>query len=107
MPHDDITLCDIADALRRIIRFTAGMTRESFLADDKTQAAVVRQFEIVGEAAKRLSEEAKNKYSRLPWRQMAGMRDKLIHAYDEVDNDRVWQTICKDVPRLLEELDKL
>ena len=107
MQRDRITLEDIREALRRILSFTIGLTQESFLNDEKTQAAVVRQLEIIGEAAKRLSPEFRDAHPSFPWREMAGMRDKLIHGYDEVDLELVWQTVVKDVSKLATEFEML
>ncbi len=85
MSRDDVTVTDLLAAASRIGRFVAGMDRDAFLEDEKTRSAVLHELLVIGEAAKRLSEAFRSANPRLPWRQMAGMRDKLIHAYDAVD----------------------
>ncbi|TAJ43886.1 HepT-like ribonuclease domain-containing protein [Methanofollis fontis] len=97
-------LRDIADALERIEEFTAGMTYEEFLHDDRTKSAVIRKFEIIGEAAKGVPASVKQNYPAVPWREMAGMRDKLIHAYFGVDTMLVWRTVVNRVHELRREI---
>jgi len=76
---------DIVAAMESIEEFIAGMDLASFRADDKTASAVMRKLEIIGEAVKRVPEEVRQRYSHVPWKEMAGMRDKLIHFYFGVD----------------------
>ena len=80
---------------------------QEFRNNHMLQDAVIRETEIIGEAAKNLSVDFKNKYSDIPWRQIAGMRDKLIHGYFGVDLDAVWDTATIDVPSLKERLEEI
>lgn len=91
---------DILLAIERIESFVAGMDYESFVADDKTLSAVVRKLEIIGEAVKQLPESFTSIYPVIPWKQIAGMRDKLIHFYFGVDPLLVWQTVRNRLPEL-------
>jgi len=80
------------------------MSYEDFLDDRKTQDAVIRNIEIIGEATKNLSNDLQDSYSEIPWRDMAGMRDKLIHHYFGVDNRLVWSAAHKELPDILPSL---
>lgn len=93
-------LRDIADAVSDIGAFTKGLSCAAFLNDKKTINAVIRSVEIIGEAAKKLPPSLKNKHTSVPWKKMAGMRDKLIHEYFGTDLGILWQTVKKDIPAL-------
>lgn len=80
--------------------FVASMDRSAFLDDRKSQSAVLHQLVIIGEATKRLSEEFRNRHAQIPWREIAGLRDRLVHAYDRVDLDRVWIVLERRLPVL-------
>lgn len=107
MERDDATLLDIARAAHLIQTFIAGMGKEDFLADQKTQSAVLHQLTILGEAVKRLSRTFRDHHPILPWTLMSGMRDHLIHGYDTVDLDEVWNTVSRDIPDVLTRLTPL
>jgi len=98
-------LSDIQEAMRRIAEYTAGMTYQAFLEDTKTQDAVVRNLEIIGEATKNLSKELRERYSDVPWKGMAGVRDRLIHHYFGVNLDIVWQIVRDELPKVASQLD--
>ena len=95
---------DIMTAITQIESYTRGMTREAFMRDAKTIDAVVRNIEILGEAAKHIPDAWKVKYPAIPWKQIAGTRNKVIHEYFSVDEAILWQTIQEDIPRLKDEM---
>ena len=97
--RDRLFLQHIIDAIADIEAFTAA-GREAFMADRKTQSAVVRQLEIIGEAVKNLGTSLTGRETGVPWRQIAGTRDRLIHGYFKVDLDAVWSMIEQDLPAL-------
>jgi len=100
-------LNDIKNAIISIESFVEGMNFEQFINDDKTSSAVIRKFEIIGEATKNIPENIREKYSQIPWKEIAGMRDKLIHAYSEVDLKLVWMTIKQRIPELKTIIEKM
>lgn len=91
-------LSDIVAGMDSIERFVEGMTFDEFQQDDKTASAVIRKFEIIGEASRNIPEEVKGKHPEVPWKEMSGMRDRLIHAYFGVDYALVWFTIKNRLP---------
>lgn len=91
-------LQDILDAMLAIEQFVEGIGFEEFKEDDKTSSAVVRKLEIIGEAAKQITDDIKSKYPQLPWKEMAGMRDRLIHFYFGIKYELVWHTIKDVIP---------
>ncbi len=95
---DDAFLRDIQEAVQRIGEYIAEIEYHQFLDDRKTQDAVIRNLEIIGEAVKNLSTTVRTTHSTLPWKQMAGVRDRLIHAYFGVNLDIVWQIVTGELP---------
>lgn len=93
-------LSDILKAFEAIENFVEGQSIEDFKKDDKTSSAVIRKFEIIGEAAKQIPENIKQEYLSIPWKEMAGMRDKLIHFYFGVNYELIWQTIKNRIPEI-------
>jgi len=102
-----IYLKDIKMAITSIEEFIEGLDFNQFKVDDKTSSAVIRKFEIIGEATKNIPEIIKKQYPEIPWKDIAGMRDKLIHAYSEVDLKLVWTTIHQRLPNLKSTIEKL
>ncbi len=101
---DRLYLVHIRECIGRIQEYTA-LGKADFMSSTKTQDAVVRNFEIIGEAAKRVSDETRQRYPQVPWRTMAGLRDVLIHNYMSVDLERVWGFVERDLPGLAIQLD--
>lgn len=100
MRNQNLYLKDILTAIAAIEEFVKGMDFDEFKEDDKTQSAVIRKFEIIGEATKKIPESIKKKHPEIPWNDMAGMRDKLIHFYFGIDYKLVWQTIKHRLPQI-------
>lgn len=99
MKDDQLYLVHIAECIERIESYTRG-SKQVFVESTLIQDAVVRNFEIIGEATKRLSQQSKNARPDVPWRRIAGLRDVLIHNYMGVDLERVWGVIEQELPGL-------
>ena len=100
-------LKDIISAIESVEEFVEGMSLEELAKDDKTSSAVIRKFEVIGEAAKHLPDKLKQKHSEIPWKKIVGMRDRLIHAYFGIDFKLVWEVIRIELPLLRSKLKKV
>ena len=105
--RDDIKLLDIEECIRRIELFTLNMDYSIFIEDIKTQDAVTRNLEIIGEAVKSLSENFKLQHNDIKWSEIGRLRDKLIHQYSGINYDIVWSIIINDIPKLKKNLSEL
>jgi uncharacterized protein with HEPN domain len=106
MTRDRSYLVHARDAIEWVLRHTAE-GREAFFAERKTQDAVLRNLEILGEAVKQVSGNLKAAHPEIPWRQIAGLRDKLIHEYFGVDLELIWKVVEDDLPHLRERVERL
>ena len=107
MERDPAYLLDILEASKVALSYIQDVTEESFNDRTQLQDAVIRRIEIIGEAARRVSAKTQNAHPDLPWHEMIGMRNLLIHDYDGIDLGMVWQTVKKDLPRLIEAIQKI
>ena len=107
MPRDDDSVTDILNSARIIADYIAGLEREDLDADSRTRDAIVLRLFVIGEATKRLSPEFRNAMPHVSWRKMAGMRDVLVHNYDQIDPQAVWDAATEDVPELISLLEAL
>lgn len=104
MKKDKVYLKHILDAISDIEKFTGGIPGSEFFKNKEKQYAVLRGLEIIGEAVKNLSKDARSKHREVPWRDIAGMRDKLIHEYFGVNLELVWETVKDKLPGLKEQI---
>ena len=107
MSRDDTYLVDILESAKIALDYVSNKTWDEFHDDMQAQDAVVRRIEIIGEAARRISQETRDKYPQIPWREMTSMRNLVIHEYDVVDINQVWDTVQNKLPPLIEELAKI
>lgn len=100
-------LDDIKEASGKIGKYTAGMSYEQFLADEKTQDAVIRNFLVIGEATKNLPADIKNRYPAVEWKQVAGLRDVMAHGYYRIDYEVIWEIITRRLPAFRKDIGKI
>jgi len=98
-------LIDMLESMRRVQMYVDGLEYQDFINDLKTQDAVIRALEILGEASKRMSPSIKSQFPDVPWKLMAGMRDKLIHEYFGVNLDVVWEVVTNNLPALFSQIE--
>ena len=107
MPRDEAHVLDILKAARLAIEFKGPAEKAEFLGDAKTQSAVLHQLLVIGEPVKRLSPDFRAAHAEVPWKLIAGTRDKLIHFYEGVDLEEVWKTVSTDLPELIRLIEPL
>lgn len=107
MSRDDTYLVDILESAKIALDYVFDKSWDEFYEDTQCQDAVVRRIEIVGEAARRISQETRDRHPQIPWREMTSMRNLVIHEYDVVDINQVWETVQNKLPPLIEELSKI
>lgn len=96
---------DMLDYAKSSLEFTSGLQFEELLMDKKVIFATVRALEVVGEASNRISEEVKEKYPFLPWIEMRGLRNRIIHNYDDIDYEIVWKVLKNEIPKLIQQIE--
>jgi len=108
MIKDDLAYIDhILDCIRKIREFSTGLTINDFKTNELVQDAIIRNIEIIGEASKKVSSDTKQTFYKIPWKEISGMRDKLIHDYMGIDPEVVWKTIKEDIPSLEKHITKI
>jgi uncharacterized protein with HEPN domain len=105
--EDHAYVLDVREAGAAIEAFVRGASRDAFLASDEKQSAVLLKIIVMGEATKRLSREFRTRHAQIPWADIAGMRDRLVHGYDQWDLEEVWKVATIDITKLLRDLDRL
>ena len=103
----DLLLLDMREAAVKILKYTQGLTFEDFLVDDKTIDAVVRNFEIIGEASLRIDEDFRLENPQIEWKKLRGFRNRIVHDYFGIDYEIVWSILTQDLEELVFQLDQL
>jgi uncharacterized protein with HEPN domain len=101
MQRDPESLIDIVTAIQRILRYTDGVSRADLEANDEKLSAILYQISIIGEATKRLSPTFRDAHPEIPWREIAGMRNVIVHEYDQLDLDVIWDVVENKLSELL------
>ena len=102
--RDAACLLDMLQAAEKVRRFIQGKTQDAFVADEVLRDAIERNAEIIGEAARRISESFKNQHPEIPWRKMIAQRNVLVHEYDKISVDEMWTVATFHIPKLIENL---
>ena len=105
--RDPVYLWDMLNAARGIVSSLEGIAFTRYTADENLRLATERRIEIIGEASRRISAELKEANPQIPWRLIVDQRNVLVHAYDEIEDERIWRLAAQDIPRLIEQLAKL
>ena len=103
----DLLLLDMKEAAEKILKYTKGLSFEDFLADDKTIDAVVRNFEIIGDASLRIDEDFRFEHPQIEWKKLRGFRNRIVHDYFGIDYEIVWSILTQDLEELVFQLDQL
>ena len=103
----NVLLLDMKDAAEKILKYTKGLSFEDFLTDDKTIDAVVRNFEIIGEASLRIDEEFRLENPQIEWKKLRGFRNRIVHDYFGIDYEIVWSILSEDLEELIFQLEQL
>lgn len=104
MNRDLAAVADIVESARSIGDYIAGVSRDEFIENEQLQDSVIRRLLVIGEASARLSDSFRDHRPGIPWREIRGMRNRMVHVYDDIDMNMVWRTARNDVPSLLAEL---
>ena len=107
MDRDVESIFDILESARTIRAYVAGMMHQDFLRDTQVQDSVIRRLEIIGEAAGRISSEYRDAHPEIQWSEIRGMRNQMIHGYDDINMDIVWDTVERDIPHLIQIIESL
>jgi uncharacterized protein with HEPN domain len=107
MRSDETLLLDMLIAARRIQEFSTDLTADSFQKSKLHQSAIIREIQVIGEAARQISEATRNKHSRIKWAEIAGMRNRLIHEYFRIEIELLWDAVQRDIPELIDQLESL
>ena len=107
MSRDNASLLDMVNAAKRVLKFAEGLDKSALATNEEKQSAILYQVIVIGEASKRLSSEFRTQHPKVPWKDIAGMRDILAHQYDRVNLNTLWDVIQNDIPELLALLEPL
>jgi len=107
MSRDDTYMVDILESAKIALNYIAGKSWDEFYEDTQCQDAVLRRIEIIGEASRHISPQTRKKYPQIPWRELSMLRNLVIHQYDAVDINQVWDTAQNRLPPLVSELSKI